>query len=360
MARLANHSNARVSTPTSEIPMTTAERVDVSILIVSYNTRAMTLAALDSVAAETRDVTYEVIVVDNASHDGSAAAIAAHPSKPRLIALKENIGFARANNLAAEEAHGAYVLLLNSDTVVLDRAIDKLVSFARRNRRALVWGGRTVVADGRLNPGSCWGRLTPWNLFCRVSGLTSIFPRSELFNGESIGCWPRNTAREVDIVSGCFLLIPRAIWLALGGFDPIFFMYGEDADLCLRAARLGARPMITPEATIIHHGGASEPVLARKLIKLLAAKSSLIDRHWPMPLRVPGQYLLALWPASRWVALSTWSVLTGCASAHATAEVWREVWNARIQWRFGYAKAAPIEAEIAASAPLLAQLHSIS
>ena len=169
--------------------MTLAERVEVSIIVVSYNTRAMTLAALDSVAAQTKTVTYEVIVVDNASSDGSAAAIAAHPAKPRLIALNENICFARANNLAADEARGAYVLLLNSDTVVLDGAIDKLVAFARNNRRAMIWGGRTVFADGSLNPGSCWGRLSPWNLICRISGLTSIFPRSELFNGESIGCW---------------------------------------------------------------------------------------------------------------------------------------------------------------------------
>ena len=340
--------------------MGTAERVELSIIVVSYNTRAMTLAALDSVAAQTHDVTYEVIVVDNASSDGSAEAIAAHPIKPRLIALKDNIGFARANNLAAEDARGAYILLLNSDTVVLDRAIDKLFAFARSNRRAMIWGGRTLFADGRLNAGSCWGRLSPWNLLCRIAGLTSIFPRSEFFNGENYGHWQRDSVREVDVVSGCFLMIPRSIWLALGGFDPLFFMYGEDADLCLRAERLGARPMITPDATIIHHGGASERVLTGKFVKLLAAKSSLIERHWPLPLRVPGQYLLAFWPASRWLALAIWAAFTGSESAHDKSGTWREVWDARHQWRFGYAKADPIAAGISASAPLLAQLRSVS
>ena len=118
--------------------------------------------------------------------------------------------------------------------------------------------------------------------------------------------------------------------------------------------------MITPEATIVHHGGASETVLAGKFIRLLAAKSSLIDRHWPLPLRVPGQYLLALWPASRWIALTAWTALTGSEAARQKAEIWHEVWDERIRWRFGYAKAAPIEAEIAASAPLLAQLRSVS
>ncbi len=241
-----------------------------------------------------------------------------------------------------------------------NRAIDRLVAFARNNRRALIWGGRTEFADGSLNPGSCWGRLSPWNLFCRVSGLTSIFPDSEFFNGESIGGWQRDSVREVDFVSGCFLLIPRSIWLALGGFDPLYFMYGEDADLCHRAERLGARPMITPTATIIHHGGASERLLTDKFIKLLAAKSTLIDRHWPSALRVPGQYLLAMWPASRWLALSAIAAITNSPSASKEADTWLEVWNARIQWRFGYTKPAPIAAEVAASSPLLAQLQSAS
>jgi hypothetical protein len=337
--------------------MIKSERIEVSILIVSYNTRAMTMAALDSVAAETRDVSYEVIVVDNASSDGSADAIADHPLKPRLIALNENIGFARANNLAAEEARGTYILLLNSDTVVRDHAIDRLVAFAKRRRRALIWGGRTLFADGRLNPSSCWGRMTPWNLASRLLGLTALLPASELMNGECIGGWQRDHERHVDIVSGCFLLIPRSIWLALGGFDPVYFMYGEDADLCLRARRLGAEPMITPEATIIHHGGGSERVRADKMVKLLAGKATLIERHWPYPLRQLGLHLLLAWPLSRWLALSLIAAVTGSRATEELAQSWREVWEARIQWRFGYAKAAPIAAEVEKATPILAPLR---
>jgi GT2 family glycosyltransferase len=120
--------------------LTSPDRVDVSILIVSYNARAMTLEAISSAVRETRDVSYEIIIVDNASNDGSVEAIAAHPAQPALIALNENIGFGRANNLAAEHATGSYVLLLNPDTVVCDRAIDRLVAFARANPQALIWG----------------------------------------------------------------------------------------------------------------------------------------------------------------------------------------------------------------------------
>lgn len=334
-------------------PMSTPQRVEVSILIVSYNTRAMTLAALDSLAAETHDVAYEVIVVDNASTDGSPEAIAAHPLKPHLIALDENIGFARANNLAAEHARGYYILLLNSDTVVVDGAVDKLVAVAKRRRRALIWGGRTRFADGSLNPSSCWGRMTPINLLTRLVGLTALFPQSELLNGECYGGWQRDRERSVDIVSGCFLLIPRSIWLALGGFDPVFFMYGEDADLCLRARRLGAEPMISPEATIIHHGGGSERVLADKMMKLLAGKATLIQRHWPLPIRALGLHLLAAWPFSRWLAMSAAAAVTGSEHHRRAATTWREIWDARIEWRFGYAKPARIPAEIKASEPLL-------
>ncbi len=333
--------------------MPVSQDIDVSILVVSYNTRELTLAALDSIAAETRDVSFEVIVVDNASADGSAAAVAAHASKPRLIALDDNIGFARANNLAAEGASGHYVLLLNPDTVVRNRAIDRLVSFARNNKRAMIWGGRTVYADGSLNPSSCWRRMTPWNLVCRLTGLTALFPRSEVFNGEAYGGWPRDSVREVDIVSGCFLLIPRTIWMALGGFDTAFFMYGEEADLCLRAKRIGARPMVTPDATIVHLGGASEKTRVAKLVKLLAAKATLIDRHWNVTLRNAGQYLLMGWPLSRWIAHESAARLLKSQGHREAAETWRTIWANRDTWRFGYAKPDLTEAERRAQNPIL-------
>ncbi len=316
--------------------MTSARTIDVSILIVSFNTRDMTLEAISSVVRETRDVGFEIIVVDNASTDGSADGIAAHPAGPTLIRLKENIGFGRGNNLAADHATGEYVLLLNPDTVVTERAIDRLVAFARANKRAMIWGGRTVFADRSLNPASCWQRITPWGLITRATGLAAIFPKSGVFNPESYGGWARDTVREVDIVSGCFLLIPRSIWLALGGFDPAFYMYGEEADLCLRARRIGAMPMVTPEATIVHYGGASEATRSGKMIKLLAAKATLIGRHWPRGTVGLGQFLLMLWPLSRWIALSAMARVRGDAGKREAAQTWRAIWDARADWQTGY------------------------
>jgi hypothetical protein len=333
--------------------MSSSPRIDVSILLVSYNTKALTLAALDSIARETKHATYEIIVVDNASSDGTGAAIAAHPAHPKLIQLEENIGFGRANNLAAEQAQGDYILLLNTDTVVLDGAIDKLVAHARKNRRALIWGGRTLFADHTLNPSSCWRRMSPWTLICLISGLSALFPRSSVFNSVAYGSWQRDSVRTVDIVSGCFLLIPYSIWLALGGFDPVFFMYGEDADLCLRAQRIGACPEIVPGATIIHLGGASETTRTDKMIKLLAAKATLIERHWSLPLREHGLNLLALWPLSRWIGFAIAAAIRRREDFQYKADTWREIWDRRIEWRFGYAKQAPIKAERDVKKPLL-------
>jgi N-acetylglucosaminyl-diphospho-decaprenol L-rhamnosyltransferase len=130
--------------------------------------------------------------------------------------------------------------------------------------------------------------------------------------------------------------IAIAVWTALDGFDPQFFMYGEEADLCLRARRLGASPMVTPDATIIHHGGASEKTKAGKMVKLLVAKATLIDRHWDTSMRRAGQKLLALWPLSRWIALSITAGISRSAHHRQAASVWRQIWQARAVWWSGY------------------------
>src|SRR5204862_7187826 len=110
---------------------------------------------------------------------------------------------------------------------------------------------------GAVDPKSCWGAPTLWSLVCFASGLSTLFPRTRLFDPESLGRWPRDTEQEVDIVTGCLLLTRRNVWDELGGFDERFWVYGEDADFCLRAAGRGWRPAITPRATVVHVVGAS-------------------------------------------------------------------------------------------------------
>lgn len=306
-----------------------------SILVISYNTRDMTLACLRSIIAQTQ-TPHEIIVLDNASTDGSAMAIAAEFPGITLLADTQNHGFARANNIAAKHARGAFLLLLNPDTVVLNGALDRLMAFAKRVPEARIWGGRTVFADGSPNPASCWRRMDLWNLFCRATGLTGIFRNSPLFNSEAYGGWDRMSEREVDIVTGCLLLISRKDWESLGGFDPAFFMYAEEADLCLRARTLiHARPRVTPEVVIVHHGGASETVRADKMVRLLRAKRDLIRRHFPAWQQPIAKALFDVVPATRSLAFSVIAKLGRRSTAMESANVWTEIWERRAEWRSG-------------------------
>jgi GT2 family glycosyltransferase len=306
----------------------------VSILIVNYRTRELTLASLRSVVAETKKFTYEILLVDNSADVDLAKAVATEFPDVELIVPAENAGFARGNNIAAKGAKGDYLLLLNPDTVILDGAIDRLLDFAQARPGAKIWGGRTVFADGSLNHMSCWRRTTLWNVFCRTTGLTALFPNSPIFHSEAYGGWDRSSERQVDIVTGCFLLITRKFWETLGGFDEQFFMYGEEADLCLRARRLGARPAVTPKATIIHYGGATEQAAVEKNVMLMAAKAELIKRHWPSFKRPVGLLLFSLLPLSRAVAAEILDRIFG----GGRSQVWWQLWRARRRWQSGYSE----------------------
>lgn len=307
----------------------------VSIIVVSYNTREMTLECLQSIADETR-CSHEVIVLDNASADGSPEAIAEAFPDVTLIAETDNHGFAQGNNIAIREARGAYVLLLNPDTIVLNGAIDRLMAFAQRTPDAGIWGGRTLYGDRSLNPTNCWRKMSLWSLTSQFFGLSSLFRGSGLFNPEGYGGWPRDSEREVDIVTGCFFLIKRCFWEDLNGFNATYVMYGEEADLCLRARQRGARPRITPEAEIVHYVGASETVRADKLVRLITAKTTLVRQYFPAWQKPLGLSLLRLWPWSRMVAARARARITGQARHQAAAESWSEVWQRREEWRAGY------------------------
>jgi GT2 family glycosyltransferase len=309
---------------------------DVSVLIVSYNTREMTLACIASVLDQPGNTACQIIVLDNNSSDGSAAAIGERFPDILLIRSPDNLGFARANNEAAKLATGNYILLLNPDTVVLDDAITKLLAFARANPLARIWGGRTVFADGSLNPYTCWRFMTPWSLTTNALGLTSLLGATDLFDREGYGGWMRDSVRKVELVVGCFLLIESELWKKLDGFDPRFFMYAEEADLCYRSYAENAEPIFTPSATIIHYGGASEPEASGKLIRLFRGKATFIHKHWSGSKQTLGLTLLKLHVIVRWFAFAMAALLFR-KQRHAMAKSkWEQVWSARNEWQAGY------------------------
>ena len=314
--------------------MSDQAHVDLSILIVSYNTRDITLECLESLYKHPPQCSYEVIVVDNDSRDGSAEAIASAFPQAQLLALKDNLGFGGGNNLAAERAKGRRLLLLNPDTIVYPRTFDAVWEFAEREPQRGIWGGRTLHRDGSLNPPSCWRAPTLWGLLTQAVGLQHLFPKSPLISWEDYGDWQRDTEREVDIVAGCFLLIDTQLWLKLGGFDRSFFMYAEESDLCLRARQLGARPAITPDAQLVHLGGASTSSRTHALMNVQRARITLIRKHWPRPKFLLGRALIAYWALSRRYLsrLRPGRFDEGSDSY----QKWTTIWNRRREWIDGY------------------------
>ena len=318
---------------TSMVEKSAASRpAELTVVVVTWNTRELTIRCLETLFDNTPNLRMRVIVADNGSEDGSADAIAQRFPQIDLIRNEGDFGFARANNEAIKLVNSEWVLLLNPDTEVHPNAINNLLAFSKQHPEAGVTGGRTVFPDGSLNPASAWNKMTPWSLFCFLTGLNRIFKRSAFFNPEAIGGWKRDTVRRVDIVQGSFFMIPTALWRKLGGFDSRYFMYGEEADLCLRAAAMGYLPMITPDAQIMHLGGASAPKGVR-MLQNWTAKATLVRGHWPRLLAPVGLSELWLSCATRALAAAMLGKLSGRSNANND---WRMMWEKRHDWLKGY------------------------
>jgi hypothetical protein len=198
----------------------------------------------------------EVIVVDNASSDGSPELVRERFPDVRLLELPENRGFGAANNAGIEVAGGRYVLLLNSDAWPVGDGIDSLVAFADRRPRAGAVGPRLLHPDGSLQR-SVRGYPTLWRLATEYFFLRKLAPRSEIFNGFYAGGFDHDHEREAEFLMGAVLLVRREALDAVGGFDEQFFLFSEETDLCYRLRRAGWSVLFTPEAEFVHVGGAS-------------------------------------------------------------------------------------------------------
>ena len=230
---------------------------DVSVVIVSYESRELLARCLASLAADPgRRSSTEVIVVDQASSDGTAAWLAAEHPDVRLVALPENSGFGAGNNRGAAVAEGRWLLLLNSDAFVRPGAIDELVRFAEARPEIGAAGPRLLWPDGRLQR-SCRRFPTVFRLATEFLYLRKLAPRSRILNGFYCGEFAHDEARRVDWVTGACVLVRRELYERLGGFDEAFFLYSEEVDLLYRAARLGAETWYDPAAEVVHVWGAT-------------------------------------------------------------------------------------------------------
>jgi GT2 family glycosyltransferase len=239
--------------------------IDVSVIIVSWNTQDILCDCINSIYQQTNNEQFEVIVVDNASSDGSVDMVQSEFRQVKIIKNNENRGFAAANNQGITVAQGRYVLLLNSDTVVLNGVIDKVVAFADSSPKAGIIGCR-VLDKEKISQPSCFLFPSVLNLFLATTYLYKLCPKSKFFGREHMTWWNRDDVREVDVVTGCFMLVRREAIEQVGLLDERFFMYAEETDWCYRFKQAGWQIMFTPNAEIIHLHGASSRQVKPKMI----------------------------------------------------------------------------------------------
>ncbi len=248
--------------------------LDVSIIIVNWNTRELLQVCLASICEQTRDIDYEIIVVDNASIDGSSEMVKKSFPQVTLIENPENRGFAIANNQGIEAANGRYVLLLNTDTVILDNAIAKTVEFADSHPEAAVVGCKVLNPDKTLQP-TCFMFPSILNMLLSASYLYKLFRKSKFFGRELMTWWDRSDTREVDVATGCYMLVRREAIDQVGVLDKRYFIYTEETDWCYRFKKNGWKILFTPEPQIIHYGGQTTEQMSEKF-RLQLSGSMLI------------------------------------------------------------------------------------
>ena len=246
-----------------------------SIIIVNWNTKELTLQCLDSFMNNIDNEQVDVYVVDNASKDGSAEAFKSHYPLAKVIENKENRGFAAANNQVLEQLDTEFALLLNSDTLVIDDAIKQSLRYIEEKPEIGVFGCKVLNPDKTLQI-SCSMFPSIVNMLLQLTTLDK-FDSIPFFGRYHMKSWDRSYAREVDVISGCFFMIRKEVIDKVGAFDADFWFFGEETDLCQRISKAGWKIVFAPVGEIIHYGSVSARKLNYKRDLLLT--SAIIRLH---------------------------------------------------------------------------------
>jgi len=225
--------------------------MELSIIIVNFNTKDITRACLDSIAKWREGGTWEIIVVDNGSTDGSVDMLKKYAGITRIL-NKKNLGFAKANNKGIKIAKGKYILLLNSDTEIREDSIGTMLRFMDGHTSAGAATCRLDLVGGKMDPACHRGFPTPWAAFTYLTGLEKLFPASRVFGRYHMGYKNMTIPHQVDCVSGAFFLVRREVIDDVGLLDEDFFMYAEDIDWAYRMKAHGWEIWFNPEASVLH------------------------------------------------------------------------------------------------------------
>ncbi len=330
--------------PSSDLPPAsdTSSDPDLSVVIVNWNTRQMTRECLQSVqdalaGPDAGRITAQVILIDNASADGSADMVTADFPAVALIRNATNRGFAAANNQGFAIATGRHILLLNSDTLVHGDALSASVAWLDSHPAVGALGIKALNADGSTQM-TCHQYPSLINQFLLASGLWKLkWPR--VFGRYMMTDWARDTEREVEVISGCYLMLRRAVLEGVGPLDEDFFFFGEETDWCRRMRDAGWVLMFSPLGTFTHYGSVSAKKLNHKRDVMLAgSKVRLHRKHGGTAAAMVAWMFAALFNISRAVFWSVRSLVGGGEAARARARHFRSVVaELGVIWRGGTA-----------------------
>ena len=241
-----------------------------SIIIVNYNTYNLTKQAIESIIKEHHNFNYEIILIDNASSDGSIYKLQYKfrnilvTQKLRITINKDNLGFAKANNIGIKLAKGKYILLLNSDTVLKENCLEKCITQMEKDKNIGALGCKVILANGELDHACKRGFPTPK---ASLYYFLKLHKKNALKYGQYNALHlDENEIGEIDCLTGAFMLMPKLVFEEVGGLDEDFFMYGEDIDLCYKIKDRGYKILYYPEAQIVHYKGGSSKKKRSKVI----------------------------------------------------------------------------------------------
>ena len=233
------------------------QEIVISVIIVNYNVREFLEQCLNSVQRALNNIPSEIIVIDNASVDGSVPVIRQRFPDVILIENKANKGFSAANNQGLEIARGQFIVLLNPDTVVQEDTFVKLLEFFEKTPDASAATCKILNPDGTFSVDCRHSIPTPLTAFWKVVGLSRIFPKSKIFGRYNLTYLDENSLYPVEAISGSFMMMRREIVKKVGKLDEDFFMYCEDIDYCHRINKAGGKIYYVPNSQIIHYKGES-------------------------------------------------------------------------------------------------------
>lgn len=231
--------------------------MDLSIIIVNYNVKEFLQNLIHSIEKASLNLSKEIIIVDNASDDGSVDFIKEKFPQVKLLANQKNLGFGKANNIGSKHAIGKYILFINPDAIVAEDTFEKMIQFFEKNPDAGLAGCKILNPDGTLQLACRRSFPGPWTSFTKVTGLSTLFPNSKIFARYNLTYLDENKTYEVDAISGSFMMMRKEVFEKVGGFDEQFFMYGEDLDLCYRIQKTGVKVFYIHSTQIIHYKGES-------------------------------------------------------------------------------------------------------